>query len=138
MRHLFENAEYSEVPLELMYRMAERLPYIGVYQDSTSTQETTIDPEKLPVAGDEEIPVAWVCLTPLGESGKMMTDERFRRHGFATLLHTTFARLQTALLGFIPHGFVETDNYAPQAVLNKLPSFTTHECTWMKRINTSE
>lgn len=138
MRHLFENAEYSEVPLELMYRMAERLPYIGVYQDSTSTQETTIDPENLPVAGDEEIPVAWVCLTPLGESGKMMTDERFRRHGFASLLYTTFARLQTALLGFIPYAFVEKDNYPPQAALNKLPASMTHETIWMKKINASE
>ena len=101
MRHLFENAEYSEVPLELMYRMAERLPYIGVYQDSTSTQETTIDPEKLPVAGDEEIPVAWICSTPLGESGKMMTDERFRRHGFATLLYTTIVKPQAALIGLL-------------------------------------
>ncbi|KAK8391794.1 hypothetical protein O3P69_017436 [Scylla paramamosain] len=129
VRHLLENAKYGGIPLDLMYRMAEGVPYIGVYQDPTSTQEATVDPENLPVAGDEEIPVAWNCSKPAGDGGMMVIDERFRRHGFGRLLATTLARRQAALYGFIPHVFVEEDNSVARAMGKNMPGWRmTHEC----------
>ncbi|KAK8391978.1 hypothetical protein O3P69_017532 [Scylla paramamosain] len=132
VRHLLENAKYSEIPLDLMYRVAEGVPYIGVYQDPTSTQEATVDPENLPVAGDEEIPVAWCCSGPSGDVAKLITDERFRRRGFGKLLTVTLARRQAALLGFIPHAFVEEDNSASKLMFENSPGWSvTHESIWI-------
>ncbi|XP_063848861.1 uncharacterized protein LOC135093501 [Scylla paramamosain] len=128
VRHLLENAKYGGIPLDLMYRMAEGVPYVGVYQDPTSTQEATVDPENLPVAGDEEIPVAWCCSGPSGDVAKLITHESFRRRGFGKLLTATLARRQAALLGFIPHGIVEVDNSASKAMVYNSPGWRmTHE-----------
>ncbi|KAK8392240.1 hypothetical protein O3P69_017675 [Scylla paramamosain] len=52
VRHLLENAKYCGILLDLKYRMAEGVPYIGVYQDPTGTQEATVGPENLPVGVD--------------------------------------------------------------------------------------
>ncbi|XP_045110940.1 uncharacterized protein LOC123504469 isoform X2 [Portunus trituberculatus] len=134
VRHLLENAKYGGIPLDLMYRMAEGVPYIGVYQDPTSAHEATVDPENLPVAGDEEIPVAWICSAPIGDIGMMITDKRFRRLGFWMILTTTLARMQAALIGFIPHAYIDMDNYASQAAVAKSPAIMTHESNWMKKI----
>ncbi|XP_063848865.1 uncharacterized protein LOC135093503 isoform X2 [Scylla paramamosain] len=129
VRHLLENAKYGGIPLDLMYRMAEGVPYIGVYQDPTSTQEATVDPENLPVAGDEEIPVAWNCSGLSGEMAKLIIDEKFRRRGFGKLLTATLARRQAALLGFIPHCLVEEDNSASKAMVYNSPGWRmTHKC----------
>uniref|UniRef100_A0A0P4VZ02 GCN5-related N-acetyltransferase Rv2170-like domain-containing protein n=2 Tax=Scylla olivacea TaxID=85551 RepID=A0A0P4VZ02_SCYOL len=134
VRHLLENAKYGGIPLDLMYRMAEGVPYIGVYQDPTSTQEATVDPENLPVAGDEEIPVAWCCSGHLGDVAKLITDKRFRRHGFGKLLTATLARRQAAL-GFIPHAFVEEDNSVSKVMFENSPGWSvTHEIIWIKKL----
>ncbi|KAK8391874.1 hypothetical protein O3P69_017474 [Scylla paramamosain] len=131
VRHLLENAKYGGIPLDLMYRMAEGVPYIGVYQDPTSTQEARVDPENLPVAGNEEIPVAWCCSGPSGDVAKLITDERFRKRGFGKLLTATLARRQTAL-GFIPHAFVEANNSASKVMFeNSLGWSVTHENIWI-------
>ncbi|KAK8392003.1 hypothetical protein O3P69_017549 [Scylla paramamosain] len=129
VRHLQKNAKSDRIPI--MERMAEGVPYIGVYQDPTSTQEATVDPENLPVAGDEEIPVAWCCSKPSGDMGKLMTDERFRRRGFGKLLTATLARRQAAL-GFIPHAFVEEDTSASKVMFDNSPDWSvTHENIWI-------
>ncbi|XP_045127936.1 uncharacterized protein LOC123514253 [Portunus trituberculatus] len=138
VRHLLENAKYGGIRLDLMYRMAEGVPYIGVYQDPTSAHEATVDPENLPVAGDEEIPVSWICSAPIGDMGKMKTDKRFRRLGFFTLLSMTLARMQSALIGFIPHAYIDMGNYASQAGIAKLPGWSmTHESIWIKKNHAS-
>ncbi|XP_045127055.1 uncharacterized protein LOC123513728 [Portunus trituberculatus] len=138
VRHLLENAKFGGIPLDLMYRMAEGVPYIGVYQDPTSTQDTTVDPENLPAAADDEVPVAWICSSPTGAGAKLITDERFRRRGFGKLLTTTLARRQAALLGFIPHTFVEADNSVSKMMFDNSPGWSmTHECTWITKCQES-
>ena len=139
MRHLLENAKYGEIPLDLMYKMAEGVPYLGVYQDPASAQDTIVDPENLPVAADEEIPVAWICSGTIGDGAKLITDERFRRRGFGRLLTVTLARRQAALLDFIPHVFVEADNLASKAMLDNLPGWSmTHKSIMLRKCQPQE
>lgn len=115
-----ETAAYKDgIPLEVVYSLAQRVPYLGVYRDASMVQDTVVDVLNLPVAGDEEVPVAWVCSKPTGDVGKGGTEEDFRGRGFGRLLGKAVARQQAALLGFIPHGFVNSNNFVSRLFFSK-------------------
>ncbi|XP_050723284.1 uncharacterized protein LOC127002006 [Eriocheir sinensis] len=129
VHYLVQRAKYGGMAhLEVFSRLAQHVPFVGVYRDSGVTQDTTVDPNSLPVAGDEELPVAWVATTFEGAVGRLMTDEGYRRHGLGSLITTVTARRQAALLKLIPHSFVEASNAASIAMFTGLPGWKlTHD-----------
>lgn len=126
-RHKYDD----RVPQEVMSQIAQRVPFLGVYQDIGVTQDTTVKPNSLPMAG-EELPVAWVGSTILGDVGRLRTHEGYRRRGFASLIITVAARRQAYRLKIIPHVFVESSNIASCAMFAGLPGWKfTHEVFWL-------
>ena len=140
IRHLLKNAEYGAgIPLELMCAMAQQVPYLGVYRDAAVTQDTIVDVLNLPVAGDDEVPVAWICTTPVGAVGKLMIEKDFRRRGLGSLLGAALTRQQAALLGFIPHVFIDVTNSASRAMMTKVAdSCYSHDAFWLRNITHEE
>ena len=133
VRQLSEKAWFSlGMSMELIYNMAQRVPFIGVYRNDALTKGTTVDALHLPVAGDEELPVSWVCSSQCGDVGKLGTEKDFRRCGLASLLTTVMARRQAALMGFIPHANVKTDNFPSLMMFSKNAGWNlTHEAFWV-------
>ncbi|XP_071525991.1 uncharacterized protein [Panulirus ornatus] len=118
-------------PLEPMWRFAQNVPSVGLYTDSNQTKDTLVDPDNLPFAGDQEIPISWTTTSTYGDLGLATTDERHRRRGLMSLVIRAASRLQ-GRQGYIPHAHVGCDNLASFAVATKmLGCAPTHFSTWM-------
>lgn len=130
---LLKRAKYGGLGhLELYNSMAQQVPFVGVYPDSGVTQDTTVDPNSLSVAGDKELPVAWVATTFLGDIGKLITEESYRRRGLGSLILNVTARRQATLLKLIPYSFVEDSNAASLAMFTGLNGWKlTHNVFWL-------
>lgn len=121
------------VHLEVMTHIAQNVPFLGVYQDMGVTQDTIVNPNNLPMAGDEELPVAWVGANIMGDVGKLMTEEGYRRRGLGSLITTVAARRQVSHLKIIPHVFVEASNIASCAMFERLPGWeVTRDIFWLR------
>lgn len=133
LQHLLNMSLYSKhLPLETMWKMTEYLPAVGVYLDSSVTEDRPIDLQHLSYAGNEEIPVSWVSSTFYGSLGMLGTHKSYRRKGLGSLIITVVARLYTRL-GFISHCHVGPNNIPSKAMFNKMPAWEdTHSVTWLR------
>nr|XP_053651158.1 uncharacterized protein LOC128701490 isoform X1 [Cherax quadricarinatus] len=116
---LLKNTYLKNIPEELMWRLTENVPAVGVYLDPSVTKEVFLDIQNLPYAGDNEIPVSWISPTVCGTLGMLGTEKGFRRLGHATLVTRIAARL-LASKGCIPNCDVDITNTASKEMFNKM------------------
>ncbi|XP_042881076.1 uncharacterized protein LOC122258872 [Penaeus japonicus] len=95
--------------LDDMVHITKHAPSVGLYEDPSVEKETDIDIKKLPFAGDEEVPIAWVTTSFYGAMGTYMTQQRNRNRGLGDLLCRVIGVMQIAQ-GYLPHGHVDLDN----------------------------
>nr|XP_053651161.1 uncharacterized protein LOC128701491 isoform X2 [Cherax quadricarinatus] len=126
---LLKNTYLKNIPEELMWRLMENVPAVGVYLDPSVTKEVFLDIQNLPYAGDNEIPVSWISPTVCGYLGMLGTEKGFRRLGHATLVTRVAARL-LASKGCIPNCDVDITNTASKEMFNKMTGWEqTHSVT---------
>lgn len=126
---LLKNTYLKNIPEELMWRLTENVPAVGVYLDPSVTKEVFLDIQNLPYAGDNEIPVSWISPTVCGYLGMLGTEKGFRRLGHATLVTRVAARL-LASKGCIPNCDVDITNTASKEMFNKMTGLEqTHSVT---------
>ncbi|XP_042881075.1 uncharacterized protein LOC122258871 isoform X2 [Penaeus japonicus] len=105
--------------LDDMVHIAKHAPSVGIYEDPSVEKETDIDIKKLPFAGDEEVPLAWITTSFYGAMGTRMTQERYRNRGLGELV-TKVLVLAQAAQGYIPLGHSDIDNLPSVKSLNRV------------------
>ncbi|KAK7083212.1 hypothetical protein SK128_011728 [Halocaridina rubra] len=132
VRHLIQNSTYNKSDnVELMQSFTSKVPAVGVYLDPSIPEETTVDISNIQFAQLYEIPIAWITTYHYGSLGMLMTDEKYRRLGLATLVSEAAAKLQIAD-GYVPHVHVDFDNPTSAALFEKQPGWKkSHTATWL-------
>lgn len=105
--------------LDDMVHITKHAPSVGLYQDPSVEEETCVDIENVPFAGDEEEPVAWVTTSFYGAMGTMMTLEGYRSRGYGELVTRVIA-LMFAAQGYVPVGHIDVDNFPSVKSANRI------------------
>lgn len=116
---LADNKYWKTLPLDLTCRLAENLPALGVYLDPDDADGKVVDPSDLTFAEPEATPIACVCTNPYGSVSMVMTDDKYKRRGLATLLVEILGRLHM-VEGYFPHANVLSDNDASAGMFEGL------------------
>lgn len=102
-----------------MVHITKHAPSVGLYQDPSVEEETCVDIENVPFAGDEEEPVAWVTTSFYGAMGTMMTLEGYQSRGYGELVTRVIA-LMLAAQGYVPVGHIDVDNFSSVKMVNRI------------------
>ncbi|KAK7083210.1 hypothetical protein SK128_011726 [Halocaridina rubra] len=132
VKHSIQISAYNKSDnVELMQSFTSKVPAVGVYLDPSIPEETTVDISNIQFAQPHEIPIAWITTHHYGSLGMLMTDEKYRRLGLASLVTETAARLHVAD-GYVPHVHVHFDNPTSAEFFEKLPGWKkSHTATWI-------
>lgn len=113
---------YPYIETEELLGMAGAGLSIGVYEDQSVEESYVIDVKHLPTVSDHSLPVAWITVTLIGETGLLYVEHSYRRKGLAQLLINVLSEYQTTL-GLEPTAKVEPGNLASLNLFSSLSSW---------------
>ncbi|XP_064113304.1 uncharacterized protein LOC135219978 isoform X2 [Macrobrachium nipponense] len=129
IQKLLENNQYWKTASgELVCRLSENLPALGIFLDPEVEDETVVDLNNLSFAEPEEVPIAQAFTSPYGSVASLCTDVQYRKRGLGSLLVSLIGRLLMAKGWCIPHSVVYCKNEASNGLYEKLPGWKKTHC----------
>lgn len=132
VRRMLDRSKFDKHrPLDATVRLAQSVASAGVYECPDAQSDEVIDPENLPVGGEEDTPLAWIGTIFYGGLAMLMTEEEHRGRGLGSLVTQVAAQMQDAQ-GYVPHVYVEIENAVSLGMFSKLSGWSmTHKVSWM-------